>query len=370
MNHRAAILLAGGLSSRMISFKPLLRLGEETITDRAISLFAQNNVDVYLVVGWQKNKLISGIKNRDVHIIENPDFEEGMFTSVRAGLRHVGNNYIAFFILPVDIPLVRAFSVRRLIEASDRHPEKILYPVFNRMRGHPPLIPTGLIPHILHWQNEGGLISALAPYENMVEEIIVPDRNITFDIDTPEDYKNALDRFQHYQIPTDEECEVILNTICQVDSDRRRHSFKVAEVASRISQALIEAGRTVDKELVRASTILHDIAREKPQHDIAGGQLLCQMGFEKVGRIVAVHTFLSSELTENYLEAQVVYLADKFVQGDSVVTLDVRFDSAHRRYGSTSEIEKKITLRRQHAQVIKKELETMIGKPIEPIIFN
>jgi molybdenum cofactor cytidylyltransferase len=369
MNHRAAILLAGGLSSRMVSFKPLLTIGEETITDRAISLFAQNDVDVYLVVGWQKDKLISGIKNRDVNIIENPDFEKGMFTSVQAGLRHIGNNYIAFFILPVDIPLIRGFTVRRLLEASDRHPEKIFYPVFERMRGHPPIIPSGLIPHIINWQNEGGLISALALYENIVEEIVVPDRNITFDIDTPEDYKIALDRFQHNQIPTDEECEVILTTICQVEPDRRRHSFKVAEVAARICQALIEAGKTVDKGLVHASAILHDIAREKPQHDFAGGQLLCQMGFEKVGRIVAVHTFLSSELTQNYLEAQVVYLADKFVQGDSVVTLDVRFDSAHQRYGSTSDIENKITSRRHHAQVIKKELETMIGKQLEPIIL-
>jgi molybdenum cofactor cytidylyltransferase len=354
MNRYASILLAGGFSSRMGGFKPLLRLGEQTITDRAISLFTQNEVDVILVAGWQKDKLVSGIKNRQIRIIENPDFEKGMFTSVQAGLRHLESDYIAFFILPVDIPLIRPFTVRRLLEASEPHPDKILYPVFNRMRGHPPLIPAGLIPHILNWQNDGGLISALAPYENMVEEIIVPDRNISFDMDTPDDYKEALDRFQHDQIPTDEECEVILTDICRVDPARRRHCFKVAEVADRISQALIEAGKTLDEGLVRASAILHDIVKEKPQHDIAGGQLLYQMGFEKVGRIVAVHTFLLSELTENYLEAQVVYLADKFVQGDKLVTLDARFDSSNQRYGSTQEVESKIARRRQRVLIIKR----------------
>jgi molybdenum cofactor cytidylyltransferase len=369
MNRKAAILLAAGFSSRMESFKPLLSLGEETITDRAISLFVQNDVDVYLVTGWQKDKLVSGIKNRDVRIIENPDFEKGMFTSVQAGLRQMEGDYTAFFILPVDIPLVRPFTVRRLLEASERQPGKIFYPLFKRMRGHPPLIPAGLIPHILNWQKDGGLVSALAPYENIVEEIIVPDRNIAFDMDTPEDYENALDRFQRYQIPTDEECEVILD-ICQVDLARRRHCYKVAEVAAHVSQALIEAGKTVDEGLVRASAILHDIIREKPQHDIAGGQLLYQMGFEKVGRIVAVHTFLLSELTENYLEAQVVYLADKFVQGDTIVTLGARFDSSHQKYGATPDIERKIARRLQRAIITKKELEGMIGKPLESIIFK
>jgi CTP:molybdopterin cytidylyltransferase MocA len=370
MNKRlAAVVLAGGYSSRMGQFKPLLSLGGQTLTDLSINLFAQNQVDVYLVAGFRSEQLFSGIRNRDVHMLENPDFAQGMFTSVQAGLRRLEGDYQAFFVLPVDTPLIRPATVRRLLSAAEESPQKILYPVFNHERGHPPLVPVSLIPHILAWQNDGGLKGALTDCDDLAEEIAVADRFIHFDIDTPEDYRTALESFLHYDIPTPEECEAVLE-ICRVDPSRRRHMYKVAEVAERFCLALKAAGKTVDRELVRAASVLHDIAREQPQHDITGGRILEELGFEKVAAVVAVHTFLETEPAENKLEARVVFLADKFVQEDKLVTLEQRYDPANRPSGSDPAVAARIERRRLPAEEIKKDLEALTGVPLEELVFH
>jgi molybdenum cofactor cytidylyltransferase len=93
----AAIVLAAGFSSRMEEFKPLLSVGGETITDRVISTFLSNGVEVLLVTGWRQDELAAGIKNRDITIVENPDYERGMLSSVQAGVKRLNSSHRSFF---------------------------------------------------------------------------------------------------------------------------------------------------------------------------------------------------------------------------------------------------------------------------------
>lgn len=192
----AAVVLAGGLSIRMKQFKPLLPLGDETIADRVISTFLRNKVDVFLVVGYRHEDIAAGIKKRDITIVYNPDYEKGMFSSIQAGIRRLGPECQAFFINPVDIPLVRPATIKRLMTASGKNPDKIVYPVFEGKRGHPPLIPSALAPAILGWKKGGGLKAVLKSKERLALEVPVPDSFILFDIDTPEDYAELREHFK------------------------------------------------------------------------------------------------------------------------------------------------------------------------------
>src|SRR3989304_4518460 len=115
----AAIVLAAGFSPRMKRFKPLLPLGKETITDYLMAAFLQNGVEVYLVIGYRQDELRAGIGTRNIHIVENPDFAQGMLTSVQAGVRSLDSAFKAAFIAPVDIPLVRAATIERLLKAAE-----------------------------------------------------------------------------------------------------------------------------------------------------------------------------------------------------------------------------------------------------------
>lgn len=198
MNNRkfAALVLAGGLSSRMKQFKPLLPLGKTTVLDHVLSTFKDTGMDVFLVAGYRHEEIETCVKNRDVSLVYNPDFEQGMFSSVQAGARQLGSKYRAFFLLPVDIPLVRASMIKKLIDSGNKHPEHIIYPVFEGKRGHPPLIPTSLIPGILAWKHEGGLKTFLKLSENIAIEVPANDDSILFDIDTPEDYQELQRRYR------------------------------------------------------------------------------------------------------------------------------------------------------------------------------
>lgn len=363
------IVLAGGLSSRMKDqFKPLLPLGETTITGHIISTFQSVGADVFLIVGHRQEEIRASLKTQDVTVIYNPDYEKGMFSSIQTGIRKLCMEHRAFFILPVDIPLVRPATIKRIMDTAAEYPDNIIYPTFTGKRGHPPLIPSKLIPDILGWRKNGGLKAVLKAKEKLALDITVPDSNILFDVDTPDDYATLLKRFQRYEIPTDEEGDVILNDICKVAPEKIHHSLKVADVAVAIAQALDAAGHKVDIELVRIAAKLHDIAKGQRKHDIEGGKILRELGFGKVGDIIAVHSDLAGGNTSLSLEAKAVYLADKFVAGEKLVSLEKRYSLANRRFGVTPEIEAAIAGRLKVARNVKLELESLLGQSLESVI--
>lgn len=192
----AAIILAGGLSNRMKEFKPLLPLGEATVTDRIISTFLSAGVDVFLVTGYRHQDIETVIKKYNVTIIYNPDFAKGMFSSIQAGVRQLPPEYQAFFLNPVDIPLVRTATIQSMMAAAKENPGKIIYPTFNGKRGHPPLIPSSLIPAISGWDKNSGLKAVLKLHEQLAREVAVADNFILLDIDTPKDYHKLLKQYR------------------------------------------------------------------------------------------------------------------------------------------------------------------------------
>jgi molybdenum cofactor cytidylyltransferase len=359
----AAIVLAGGLSTRMKQFKPLLPLGDETITDHIIGAFLNSGANVLLVAGYRHDDIAAGIKKRDITIVYNQDYEKGMFSSIQAGVRQLESKYQAFFINPVDIPLVRTSTIRQLMEAAGENPDKIIYPVFGGERGHPPLIPGTLIPDILGWEKGGSLKAVLKANEKRAMEVPVADSYILFDIDTPEDYEVLMESYRRYEVPTDEECQALIK-IYQMPPEKIRHSHKTADVAVAMGRALEAAGHKIDIEAVRIAAILHDIAKGQRKHDIAGGKILRELGFGKVGNIVRVHSDLAGGDKNLPLEHKIVYLADKFVGGVKLVSLKERYH--HPDF--TPEAQTAAGERLKVALEVKRDLERLIGQPLESIL--
>lgn len=368
MSAYAAVVLAGGFSRRIRRPKPLLPLGDATVTDRIISTFISTGVDVLLVTGHLHEEVRAGIGQHDITFVHNPDYARGMFTSVRAGVSRLSPGHRGFFIQPVDIPLVRPATIKRLLAAAAENPQKIIHPVFTGKRGHPPLIPAALAPDILGWGKGGGLKAVLQTHQDLALEVPVPDSFIRLDIDTPEDYAALLKRLERYDIPTDEEADVILHDICRVAPERIRHNEAVAGAAVAIGEALHAAGHGVDVEAVRLAARLHDIAKGQRQHDIVGGNILRELGFGGVADIVGVHSDLAGGDTGLSLEAKVVYIADKLIMGENQVTLEERYDSANRRFAVTPEIEAAINARLEVARVVKRDLENLIGRSLDEVI--
>lgn len=191
----AAIILAAGYSRRMGMFKPLLRLGGQTVIARAVSLFRQAGLaDIRVVAGYAHELLEPVLKELEVRTILNPGYDAGMFSSVTAGLESLEQDVRAVLILPADIPLVGHTTVRCLMERHVEEPDKILIPCFGGRRGHPVVIPAMFFSAIRAWPGENGLKGAIAKLGHGTALVPVPDPNILFDLDTPDDYEEALIR--------------------------------------------------------------------------------------------------------------------------------------------------------------------------------
>ena len=195
----SAVILAAGRSSRQQGFKPLLPIGDQTVLEHCLDLFQGQEagpIQALVVLGHRAEQLLPLVKQHGARPVLNPDPDQGMFSSVQAGAAALDASIQAFFVLPVDIPLVRPLTVSALLQAmSERHDPQAFIPSFAGRSGHPPLLRSSLIPAIMAYGGSRGLRGVLE--SAWVETVDVPDRHILVDIDTPEQYRQALDLWQH-----------------------------------------------------------------------------------------------------------------------------------------------------------------------------
>ncbi len=361
----AAVILAAGHSSRMGLFKPLLTIGGQTLLERAISLFASCGIDdIRAVVGHCREQVEPVLEQAGIPAIVNTIDHCDMFSSVRLAIEDMGPDIGALILLPVDIPLVRPWTVQCLLDQHARNPASILVPSFQGKKGHPVVIPARYFDPVRKCDGENGLRGALKPLASKTLTLPVPDANILFDMDTPADYEHMKQMGPRMHIPTAAECESILRDIMGVSEDVYAHCQAVANAAGTLSDALNSSGCVIDRDLVVAAGCLHDMAKGQPRHDRQAAAMLTDMGFPEVARIVAAHTDISCAAGAPPNEAEVLYLSDKCVQGADVVDPQERFQNAMERYGRDTESRQRIKKRLADANVIQKKVESATGRPL------
>jgi putative nucleotidyltransferase with HDIG domain len=136
------------------------------------------------------------------------------------------------------------------------------------------------------------------------------------------------------QIPSKEECLEILHRN-KTPSNVIEHCKTVCKVAEGIAERLIGKGIKVNKGLVIAAALLHDIEREKDDHVVAGANLLKEMGFPEVSGVVKKHSLHQIEKEANKplgIEEKILFYADKRAREDKIVSLDERKKDLEKRY--------------------------------------
>lgn len=371
----SAVILAAGLSSRMGDLKATMPLGTSTVLEQSLGLFRDCGIEDLVVVTGHRSEETGAIADRaGARVVHNPKFGTGMYSSIRIGVRHITKQSSGFFLLPVDIPLVRSGTLRLLIR-SFKASTRIAYPTFDGKRGHPPLIARDLIPTILKNGNQkGGLRSLLSKVENkrpkQIVEINVPDANILFDMDTPEDYTSGLHRFIRLGYPSMQECAIILK-LHPMPEKGLVHAHLVANIAKAFCQAIIQNGRrTLDPELCRVCGWLHDIAKGKPNHEQEGGRLLRDLGFDRAGEIVAAHKDLDWLPGEIITEKEIVHLADKLAHGGKVVDIRARFEEKLVLHKDNPEAVEAILRRYEKARQLAEAIEAEAGRRLHDIITD
>lgn len=361
----SAIILAAGYSFRMGDFKPLLQLGPYRAIEHAVRCFQQAGIgDVRVVVGFRADEVVEAVKPLGVRVVFNPDFAQGMYTSIQAGIRTLEPCVQAFFMLPVDIPLVTHTTVEKILDCGSPDQHGVIYPVFNGQRGHPPLITTRYRDEILGGGHQDGLRGILALHEQEAYDLEVEDETVLLDMDTQEDYRRLLSCLYRRSIPSLEQCWQILSE-ARVDERIEKHCCAVAYTALDLVGKLNIAGAGLDENLVLAGALLHDIARCEPNHALVGARLLETRGYPLVAAVVGAHMDIEVGEEHPLTEAEVVYYADKMVRGNTLVSINDRFDAALHKHKDDPQAGAAVLKRLRQAERIKRKIEEMMDHPCE-----
>lgn len=370
----SGLILAAGFSSRMGVLKALLPLGGQPVLEHCVALFHDCGIkDVLVVTGHRADEVGAVAKAAGARVTYNPDYADGMYGSIRAGVGLLDGQCGGFFLLPVDMPLLRRGTVHLLARSFAEAPARMYYPVFDGQRGHPPLLHGECIPAILaEHRPEGGLRTLLAGIEAeqpaQVREVQVADANIHVDLDTPEDYLAGCLRFDRRSLPTMTECEAILAHIHPVPPKGLAHGRAVAVVAAALGDAVNRhSGRGLDLELCRVCGWLHDFAKGHPCHEAEGARWLVDLGFERAAAIVAAHKDLDWTPQMGIGERELVHLADKMVRGNRLVRIEERFEEKLALYRYDPKAISAIRLRYEQAQRLAAAVEAEIGQSLDSV---
>lgn len=368
LNNIVCLVLAGGYSSRMQEFKPLLPLGTGTVIEAVVNNARKSGVsDIRVVTGYGAAKLDRILNKLAVRQVHNSYYHNGMFSSILAGVSTFDADVEAMLLLPGDIPLVKRHTVRRLIRKFRTSSADIVYPVIGDKRGHPPLIGKNCFGGILGGSLAHGLRPVLAAYEKSAVELEVLDEGILIDMDTPDDYQAIVKRYNNRDIPSAAECYVLLAKL-KVPARVISHSRKVADVAGKIAGQLNLSGRHCSVDIVTAAGLLHDIAKGKRNHELVGAGILNRLGYSRIAHAVALHTDFKYSDRCVLDEAAVLFLADKLVLQEQTVSLAERFATAMARYGADSQARKAIEYRWYCAKLIKRQVEAITELKIAALL--
>jgi molybdenum cofactor cytidylyltransferase len=187
--HVTAIILAAGRSTRMggpnkllaeLGGKPLVRL----VTEQALASKAH---DVIVVTGHQAELVEKALAGLDVKFVRNPDFAEGLASSVKAGIAAVPDDADGAVICLGDMPMISAQLIDHLIEAfaPDRG-NLIAVPVSDGRRGNPVLWSRRFFNELMSLDGDIGARHLIARHGEAVAEVAVEGFGAFLDIDTPQ----------------------------------------------------------------------------------------------------------------------------------------------------------------------------------------
>lgn len=195
----AAIVLAAGRSTRMgEENKLLLPFGDKPLIARTVdAVLGSTAAQTIVVLGHQAERVRAALAGRDLAFVHNAHYEEGMATSIHAGIRAAAPGTAGVMICLSDLPLVESAELDRLMGEFAARPDKsIAVPAFQGQRGNPVLFSIRHREEILQVRGAaGGCKSVVKKYPQQVLEVDMPSDHILRDIDTLEDYREVLDYF-------------------------------------------------------------------------------------------------------------------------------------------------------------------------------
>lgn len=189
----SVILLAAGESKRMGKPKLLLPLGGGTILEKTVDNILSSRVDeVIVVLGAEAQKIEKAITGKPVNIIFNPEYHQGMSTSLIAGLKQVSSQAQRVMVALSDQPLIEKDTYNKLINESLNSNKGITVPLYKTKRGNPIIFAINYKDELLSLKGDVGGREILRRHPDDILEVAVDSGSIYINLNTTGDYRSVL----------------------------------------------------------------------------------------------------------------------------------------------------------------------------------
>ena len=185
----SAVVPAAGALTRMGGPNKLLaEIGGQPLVRRVVGeVLASPARPVVVVTGHQRERVEAALAGLPVALVHNPDFADGLSTSVKAGIAALPPEADGAVICLADMPRIDAALIARLTAAFD--PERgalIVVPTFEGKRGNPVVWARRFFPELAALQGDVGARHLIGAYADAAVDVPVENRAVFVDVDTPD----------------------------------------------------------------------------------------------------------------------------------------------------------------------------------------
>lgn len=294
---------------------------------------------------------------------------------LQQGLAALSGRESAVFLHPEDRPLVRPHTLK-ILQSALAAGSVGVRPAFMGKLSFPCLMRLEVLKRILasaeHLQ-EHDLEALLGlAVRNGVDVSVVEtaDEGVLLRPACAEDAAWAEERLARPDLFSEAECEALVTRVHGESEGVWAHCRAVSRMAVRLGDALNKAGSGADVELLRIAGLIHDMVRSLPEHGPAAGRLLDEMGFAALADAVRTHQDFPVQAGASICEGELLYLADKLMQGTTCVPVEQRFADKLIRYGDTRENRQRMEGRLKQAMLVKERFESAAGRKVEELFWK
>ncbi|MFL9833625.1 nucleotidyltransferase family protein [Chryseobacterium terrae] len=192
-------LIAAGESKRMGSPKQLLPWKNKTLIEHQIDNLSKLGFEINVVLGANAELIKNKIQNKNIHIIINEDWSNGMGSSISCAAHHIGDfieSYDGILIALVDQPLITTEYFHKMIKIFEVGKMNIIVSQSDSgVKGAPVLFDIFYADELKNLNGEKGAKPILE--KNKENIVLMPPNAFLSDMDTPEEYNDLLLRANH-----------------------------------------------------------------------------------------------------------------------------------------------------------------------------
>ena len=169
--------------------KLLIKINGKPMIRKVVESALNSKVDeVIVVLGWDADKIREALAGLPCRLIVNKDYEQGQSSSIKTGLKEVGNTAKAVLVLPGDLAKIDSHLIDLVVDEYNRRKAPIVVAAHNGRPGHPILMARELFAEIERIDEQTfGLKSVVKRHESEMLLVEAGSENVLRDFDTPED---------------------------------------------------------------------------------------------------------------------------------------------------------------------------------------